>query len=42
MMLKVNQRNDWTADGETLNEKITVSVDMTQKDNTAGQKHAAG
>ena len=37
MMLKVNQRNDWTADGETLNEKITVSVNMTQKDNRPGK-----
>ncbi|MFR8177783.1 MAG: hypothetical protein ACLVB5_12205 [Christensenellales bacterium] len=34
---KVNQRNDWTADGETLNEKITVSVNMTQKDNRPGK-----
>mgnify|MGYP002529263813 CR=1 FL=1 len=37
MTLKVNQRNDWTADGETLNEKITVSVNMTQKDNRPGK-----
>lgn len=25
-VLKVNQKNEWTADGEKLNEKITVSV----------------
>lgn len=33
-VLKVNQKNEWTADGEKLNEKITVSVNMTHKDNT--------
>ena len=37
-MLKVNQKNEWTADGETLNEKITVSVNMTHKDNTPGKR----
>ena len=37
-VLKVNQKNEWTADGETLNEKITVSVNMTHKDNTPGKR----
>ena len=36
-VLKVNQKNEWTADGEKLNEKITVSVNMTQKDNRPGK-----
>ena len=37
-VLKVNQKNEWTADGEKLNEKITVSVNMTHKDNTPGKR----
>ncbi len=37
-VLKVNQKNEWMADGETLNEKITVSVNMTHKDNTPGKR----
>ena len=37
-VLKVNQKNEWTADGEKLNEKITVSVNMTHKDNTPGRR----
>lgn len=37
-VLKVSQKNDWTADGETLNEKITVSVNLTRKDNTPDKR----
>ena len=38
LLLKVSQKNDWTADGEKLNEKITVSVNMTQKDNRPAKR----
>lgn len=37
-MLKVSQKNDWTADGETLSEKVTVSVNMTNKDNRPAKR----
>ena len=37
-VLKVSQKNDWTADGGKLSEKITVSVNMTHKDNTPGKR----
>ncbi len=40
MMLKVNQRNDWTADGETLNEKNHRFRQHDAEGQPAGQEHA--
>jgi len=36
--LSVNLRNSWTADGENLGEKITVSATLTHRDNTPGRR----
>ncbi len=36
--LKVNTKNNWTADGEKLNEKITVTAKLAHKDNTPGKR----
>lgn len=36
--LKVNTQNNWTADGEKLNEKITVTATLAHKDNTPGKR----
>ena len=36
--LKVNTQNNWTADGEKLNEKITVTAKLAHKDNTPGKR----
>ena len=36
--LNVNLRNSWTADGENLSEKITVSATLSHKDNTPGRR----
>ncbi|MBR3796607.1 MAG: hypothetical protein IKK34_11390 [Clostridia bacterium] len=36
--LSVNLRNNWTADGENLNEKITISAALSHKDNTPGRR----
>ena len=36
--LSVNLRNSWTADGENLSEKITVSATLSHKDNTPGRR----
>lgn len=34
---RVNAQNNWTADGEKLNEKITVTTTLAHKDNTPGK-----
>lgn len=36
--LRVNAQNNWTADGEKLNEKITVTATLAHKDNTPGKR----
>ena len=36
--LKVNTKNEWTADGEKLNEKITVTATLEHQDNTPGKR----
>lgn len=36
--LKVNTKNEWTADGEKLNEKITVTATLGHQDNTPGKR----
>lgn len=36
--LNVNLRNNWTADGENLSEKITVTATLSHKDNTPGRR----
>lgn len=36
--LRVNAQNNWTADGEKLNEKITVTTTLEHKDNTPGKR----
>ncbi len=36
--LRVNAQNNWTADGEKLNEKITVTTTLAHKDNTPGKR----
>lgn len=36
--LSVNLRNNWSADGENLNEKITVTATLSHKDNTPGRR----
>lgn len=36
--LRVNAQNNWTADGEKLNEKITVTAKLAHKDNTPGKR----
>lgn len=36
--LSVNLRNSWTADGENLFEKITVTATLSHKDNTPGRR----
>ncbi len=35
---RVNAQNNWTADGEKLNEKITVTATLAHKDNTPGKR----
>lgn len=35
---RVNAQNNWTADGEKLNEKITVTTTLVHKDNTPGKR----
>lgn len=34
--LSVTMRNAWTADGETLDEKVTISAELTHQDNRPG------
>lgn len=36
--LTVTTRNDWTADGESLSEKITVTTTLTHQDTTPGRR----
>ncbi|MBQ2990365.1 MAG: hypothetical protein IJD60_03630 [Clostridia bacterium] len=36
--LTVNMTNAWTADGEALDEKVTVTATLTHKDNTPGRR----
>lgn len=36
--LTVNMTNAWTADGEALSEKVTVSASLTHQDNTPGRR----
>lgn len=36
--LRVNAQNNWTADGEKLNEKIIVTTTLAHKDNTPGKR----
>lgn len=36
--LSVRMKNDWTADGETLNEKITITSTLTHQDNRPGKR----
>lgn len=36
--LTVSQKNSWTADGESLSEKITITATLSHKDNTPGRR----